>query len=172
MKTVRKVTVKSVVGNLKKLIKAGDISGNQAIMRIMGSVSSLRSVQTTYGDSTGFKGQFEATNLLTGELFSGMEAFLPGIIEDKLVAEFQGREDQEAPLVFACDVFVQVSEGDDDGDYAGYEYSAAPLTEARAADPFAALRGDLPPLPALPNQADAFEEPTAEPKPKAKAKSK
>ena len=119
---VKKIAVKSVCGNIEPPTE------QVAIMRIIGSVSKLEVIETTYGESTKFKGDFLATNLDSGELFRSSVAFLPSIVEGLVANSF---DEENSPLEFAFDIFVSPS---DNGEKK-YQYTAKPLIEAAKSDP-------------------------------------
>lgn len=156
MKLVSKITFKSVVGAPEmQTIEVTDENGNKKpalrgieklYMRIFGIVNDVRTVQSQYGDSIGFRGEIRAINLTTGEEFNSGEVFLPAIGETYVYNAFCSASgvDGFGGLELAFDIGVKPS-----ATPMGYEYTIAPLIENTAPDRLASLAGRLP-APALP----------------------
>lgn len=135
---IRKITVKTVVGDVKKLVHGGTITApNTPIMRVLGHVTALKNGESDFGPWVALLGTFEGTNLLTGETYSASKALLPGIISDLVEAQLQHiqKDDPEASVQFAVDVTVNP----DESVAVGYTYGVKPLIQ-KAADPLEVLR--------------------------------
>jgi len=128
---IKKISVKNVVGDVKKII------GNDetCIMRVIGIVRAMQSGQSDYGDWVKLKGDFQATNLLTGDVYRSPNCFLPEIATDMIAGVFS--EDSEA-LQFGFDISVKPNDTP-----IGYEYNCASLIEADDNDPLQQLVGSV-----------------------------
>lgn len=90
--------------------------------------------------NTRFIGQFEATNLLTGEPGLFAEAFFPGVAES-YVAGFKGGMDGAVSLGFT----ITVEKDNAKNSAQGYKFGVIALVNKDAdADPFKAFRNLLP----------------------------
>lgn len=150
-KIVSKLSVKSVFGNVPtKGVEVTDADGNkktvlradeQNIMRLFGKCEKTKAVNTAFGESTAFIGQFRAINLQTGETFQSTKAFLPPVVAGLLAS---AKTASEGDIEFALDIGVKSC-----NNAHGYEYTVVPLHEPAAADPLEALAKSLPPLPEI-----------------------
>lgn len=142
---IKKLSVKTVVGGKGKLLQlAKTAKGSERIniMRVMGTVSGVRTGTGTYGDWVAFQGIFEATNIETGEVTRGRECFIPPVFENEVLAAYNNLDDG-AELSFAIDVSLRAVRQEVDGEIevTGYEYGVTPLIEAaEEADPLGHLR--------------------------------
>lgn len=135
---IRKITVKTVIGDVKKLVSGGSITENNTpVMRVLGHVTDLKGGQSDFGPWVALLGTFEATNLLTGEVYAASKALLPSIISELVEAQLAHAQkgDTDASLQFAVDVTVCP----DDSVAIGYTYGVIPLIQ-KAADPLDNLR--------------------------------
>lgn len=135
---IRKITTKTVCGDVKKLVHGGTVTAkNTAIMRVLGHVQALKDGESDFGPWVAFIGTFEATNLLTGEVYMSAKALLPGVIADLIEGQLKAvqKDDPEATVQFA----VEVTVSPDESVAIGYTYGVTPLIQ-RAADPLDALR--------------------------------
>lgn len=131
-RSIKKISVKTVVGSMKSVLAAGADGGG--LMRVIGRVTSVKSGESTYGKWTGLLGQFEATNLLSGEVFESSVCLLPDVILNKILVAL---EDVDT-LDFAADIGFRRTDDARDGG-SGYEYYATPLMDD-ASDPLEGLR--------------------------------
>lgn len=116
----------------------------QPLMRVIGLANDTKTGNSTYGAWLSFSGQFEATNILTGEVSRSGNLFLPDVATELL-----------APVVKAAsgiDVMIGFDIGVKPCNNAqGYEYTVTPLTEPSEDDPIARLKASaFSSLPALP----------------------
>lgn len=147
MKLLGKMSVKSVFGKIKPTEKAKDEDGDdilivkeRAIIRVVGIASGKREGSSDFGDYIEFHGQFQATNLETGEVFRSGKLFLPDICTALIAPTLESANAVE----FAFDLGVKHATTP-----IGYEYTAEPLIETGEADQVSLLAGKI--TKALPN---------------------
>lgn len=137
----KKLSPKTVVGDIKKMVKDGTIKSGQAIYRAMGIADSFRSGETNYGPWTAFLGDFEYTNMLTGEVFRGSQAFFDATFTEALMNKMRAADGQA--IEFALECSVDISD-----DYpTGFAYVARPILDG-AHNRLEGLRNRLAALPA------------------------
>ena len=139
MKLVNKISVKTVCGKVKTVVKTRvDADGNQEpfktvepglLMRVAGICTGSDIVSTAYGDSVRFKGEFAATDLATGEIFQGGQLFLPEVAEKFVAATLDSVKNGEnfQGLELAFDIGVEPANTP-----SGYQYTVAPLIQQAA----------------------------------------
>lgn len=137
MNLLGKISVKNVCGKIT--VKKDD--EERPLMQVMGIVTGSMIKSSQYGDSIGFKGQFKATNVETGEVYRSGVCYLPGVASD-LVAGGMGEGVNS--LEFAFGISVKPADNP-----IGYEYIVASLLDVSESDPLEALEGKLN-APALP----------------------
>ena len=142
IKNIRKITPKIVAGSVKDLYKK---SGEVLFMRVYGIATKIFTTETTFGPSTGFKGQFVAVNIITGETFKAPKIYLPDVANDYLVPALE--QDGKKEVQFAFDIGV-VKATSEKSAYE-YEYTVQQLIGTSENDPVALLEKNLPELPAL-----------------------
>jgi len=133
---IKKISPKAICGRIAKP------EGKKAIARIFGIAHGTVTGTTQYGDFTGFKGTFGAINLDTGEEFASAKCFLPDVATDMIAAALA--DEANETIQFAYDVMIDPADTEQ-----GYVFSVKPVIEATHADPLAALKGEMAPLPAL-----------------------
>jgi hypothetical protein len=155
MELLRKITMKGIgwdKGNILELVLPyKDDPKPVPIARIFGVMTDTKTyVDANTGDTgEGLKGQFEATNIKTGEVYTAPVCYLPGAAMDMITAAFSMAKEQDASstVKFAFDVFAKY----DSTAATSYTFGVKPLVEANKIDPLAELReasGNLPALPA------------------------
>jgi hypothetical protein len=160
--TLRKINVKQVWesapdASVKKDFKKIESGKALHVMRVMGEVHGTRTVETQYGESLEFKGMFEAINPVTEEAFRSPNAFLPGIMEDEISADWHAaKENGATSLRFAADVYVSP----DENSATSYVYAHKWLME-RSTDPFADMKSSMPEI-AAPSKTPAIEDKSGE----------
>lgn len=82
-------------------------------------------------------GQFEGTNLETGEIYNSSMLYLPGGIHETLESKFPAGE-KNPPIQFAIQLGTRKA-----SNRAGYEYVAKQIVKDEAADPLASLRNAI-----------------------------
>jgi hypothetical protein len=144
---VRKISMKSLgltKAKLQDIVKESE--GPVVVCRILGVVRKTEVIETEFGESQKFHGDFEAIVSETGEIYRAPVAFVPGAAGDLIGGAPEGS-------AFAFDILVKSST-----QAIGYEYLARPIIEGE--DPLEKLRASLPPL--------LVHEPKAAPKKSAK----
>ena len=155
-KLLSKMSYKTVCGKLNRRdIPEG---GELHVMRVIGQANGFGTGNSDYGVYTFFKGNFQSTNVATGEVFRSGKLFLPQVVEALIVGAFS---DTVKSVDFAFDIFMV----DAPDNNIGYEYSARSLTDVAESDPVAIMERQLaqsaPALPA-PTKAPALPAPAAE----------
>lgn len=157
MKIVNKISVKNVVGDvptkdvkipkMKEGVPAIDNKGEviyetvqrgikQDVMRVFGQCDKIKLGNTQYGETVEFIGNFEATDILTGEIYRGSRLFLPPVLTDMLRAEVVAAG--ETGVQFAFDIGI-----DSANNAHGYQYTITPLTAPSVSDPLAQMKAAL-----------------------------
>jgi hypothetical protein len=148
MAQVKKLSVATVYGaiDLEKLIaasKTGD--GSMKLMQVIGNAIGKKSGQSSYGDWTALMGQFQATNLETGEVSEAAQLFLPEVALTPLLVAMAAPEARgvEFALVLSARYVKQAKPGG-----VPYEYTWEPLLPPDANDPITRIKARLAALPA------------------------
>jgi len=132
---VRKISAKSVCGKVEKPKKA------TPLFTVIGIASKTKSGQSDFGPWTSLLGQFEATNIDTGELFIAPACFLPEPLNSMIAASLEETDDEgkqvNRSVQFAVEVGYKPNET-----AIGYEYTTKEIVESDQADPLAALRAE------------------------------
>ena len=138
---IRKISAKTVCGKVSKPEKAN------RLFTVMGIATRVKTGEGPYGPFAGLVGQFEATNIETGEVFQAPQCYLPEPLNTMLTEALQetvtekdddGNEKQvrvNESVQFAVEVGVKPSDAP-----IGYEYTTKEIVKAETADPLAALR--------------------------------
>lgn len=118
----------------------------RSLYRIWGVADSVRHGDSTYGQWTGFIGNFSAIRFSDSQLFKAPEAFLQGasetLLEDALAKA--KKDDPSASVTFAFDIGVRPSAkwiAEDKGN--SYEYTIKTVLESQQHDPLAALTEEV-----------------------------
>lgn len=146
VRRVAKISMKTVVGDIKKLILSGQLADGETypLMRVRGQVGKMTSGTGDYGTWVAFRGVVEATNLITGEIVASNKVFLPDVVSDEMAMALQNAEDG-AFLQFSYDILVNV-----DHDLPTlYQYSVDSHFQNGGTDPLALIREKEPELPRL-----------------------
>jgi hypothetical protein len=162
MKIVAKISIKSVIGSVptrdvsipkmhngavvldkndQPVMETVQRGIKQELMRVFGTANKAKGVNTNFGESIEFGGNFEATNLLTGEIYRGTRMFLPSLVSDMLYEQVKQADGQD--VQFAFDIGADSANTPN-----GYQYTITPLIAVAATDPLTLLKQSLN-LPAL-----------------------
>jgi hypothetical protein len=114
---VNKITVKDVCGG-----KVPRITEETPLMRVIGFAQGLKTGESTFGEWVALLGQFKATNLMTGEIYSSAKCILPDIAQEGIVAALQSGAAKT--VEFALDIIAIPAETP-----TGYQYVAQPLLD-------------------------------------------
>lgn len=145
MKLLKKVSIATVVGKVPtQVVEVANAAGEvekvkrgieQGLMRVIGLATEVITGNSTYGAWTGFKGQFQATNILTGEIYRGSQVFLPDTVTDLLAPVVKSSENG---VEFAFDIGAKPA-----NNVIGYEYTINHLMKVEENDPLNALSARL-----------------------------
>lgn len=139
---VKKISVKSIFGDVKAALKKGTIQDGTAIIRVIGIASGTKTGNTQFGDWTALLGQFKGTNLVTGEQFTSGKCFLPESAMELIVPVVVAGNTAE----FAVDIGVK----ENDSLAIGYEYTVTPLIQQGSTDAMERLESAVAETAALP----------------------
>lgn len=143
MALIKKLSVKTVVGNVKKMVASDEIKEPTAIMRIFGVATRAQVGEGDNGPWVAFIGQFKAINLLDGTEYTSGKAFLPDVASDLLEGALAGDGAQGAE--FGFDVLVVP----DESSATGYIYQAESLIKPTEDDTLSRLEKTVTPPAAL-----------------------
>lgn len=145
-KLLKKLTIKDCVGG-KPAILAAAITGKAkaddklgraiAILQVLGQVTGFVPGESDMGAYVKLKGMFQATNLLTGEVFDNLStAILPDVIADLAVAVIKGGAE-------AANFAVEIDVHYDEAAATMYVYSVRSLLKAAPAAPLLGIMAQL-----------------------------
>ena len=144
---LKKISLRTVFGSKSDIqeLVLRDRQAEHLLMRIIGFANGTREAKSReVGDdgekitSVGLVGEFEATNLQTGEVFSSAVAWLPQMAVDAVAGQL-GDEDAQR-VGFAFDIGVKYAEQS----ATSYEFIVKPCVEMKESDAMAELRSKLP----------------------------
>jgi len=140
MALIKKISVKTVAGNIKKLIAAQPEGEEKPVpfMRVYGVATRVETGESDYGVWKAFIGQFKAVNLLDGVEYSSGKLFLPDVAGDLLEGALGASETSSVEFGFDL-IAVPDTESN-----VGYVYQAEPLIEPAKDDTFSRLEKSLP----------------------------
>lgn len=146
----RKLSPKTIMGDLKRTaaeMRVADFTGTKPLYRVIGSAHGVKTGSSDFGPFVAFLGSFEATRYDTGETFVGGQCFVPKAVEDMLLASLHAgkKKDENSGIEFGIEIGLKLSDT-----AIGYEFTVTNLIKTKNADPLAALRAQLKPLPRLP----------------------
>lgn len=132
---VRKISAKSICGKIEVPEKA------TALFTVIGIANGLKVGMSNYGEWTALTGQFEATNIETGEVSTAPQVFLPEPWSGMIAAKVRtpDSETKTNGVRFALEIGVEPSDVP-----RGYEFTGKELVKLDVADPLEALRDALP----------------------------
>lgn len=155
----KRISVGEMLGNMKERRQIAEQYNGQPVVRIVGMAfaSTVQDKEDDNGNikrNVKFKGSAKATNLITGNVVTSTNTFLPGAASDILEeALAQGEKGTVVKYAFDISLVEDVSSA------VGYVYEVKSLIEPdEKNDPFAALEKGLPktkPQPMLENKAEA-----------------
>jgi len=141
-KLVKKITVKAVLGSPGARRDLVPEKGHKNIMRVIGIATGLERGETQYGEFSKILGRFEATNLITGEVFHSGCLIMPEIVNTATAAAVEMAE-RGAAVKFAFDIGIQ--KPTDPESTVSYEWTAEPLMDGLG-DELAEMKKSLPAL--------------------------
>jgi hypothetical protein len=141
---LRKITIKSVLGSK---FEPEDVNLKEKrsvkLLRVYGVIAKTRAEASDLGPFVRFLGEFEAVNLLTGEMFSAPACILPKFLEDQLAPAC---EPDKMPVTFAVEIGAVYNKDVP----TKFMYTAQPLVETVSSAPMKQLKEQLSKL-ALPS---------------------
>lgn len=137
-KLVGKISVRHVFGSKGEILSVvmQDKEVSHKLMRVVGIASDIKTGEGDNGPWTGLKGQFKATNLVTGEVFQSGQCFLPGVASDMVEGALKSGA---SAVEFGFDISVVF----DENSATSYVYYAEPLFDTAENDPVALLSARL-----------------------------
>ena len=137
MSLVKKISAKTVCGNVKALVKDLETGQKLAIMEVIGLVrpgaAGIQTGETDNGVWTAFKGGFEAINLVTGESYMAGKLFLPDVAQDLILQTVENAE-HDVQIHFLIGV------REDETSAPGYTYYAEPMMKASESNPLEQIK--------------------------------
>lgn len=137
---IKKLSAATIYGkiDLKKLLAAPD--ERLELFTVLGLAVGQKSGMSAYGEWTALMGQFEATNVETGETFAGAQLFLPDValVPLQVALSAEGSRGVE----FAIKISAKYAKSDKAGG-AAYEYTWEPLLPPDNNDPVTRLKARL-----------------------------
>jgi len=132
----KKLSVAKIYGkiNVRKLPEDGSVVN---LFNVIGVAVGTKSGTSDFGDWTGLVGQFEATNLETGEKFASANLFLPDVAQGLIEAQLANSENHQVQFAFVIGAKA------DESSSVGYTYTAQPVLPPDAKDPLADLRASV-----------------------------
>ena len=130
---IRKISAKSVCGKVEKPKKA------TPLFIVFGIASKTKAGNSDFGPWTALLGQFEATNLETGEVFQAPQCFLPEPMNSLIATQLEATDEEGNREVNSVQFSVEVGVKPNETPI-GYEYTTKTVVKSDEADPLAALR--------------------------------
>ena len=132
----KKISTAKIYGkiNVRKLPEDGSVLN---LYTVIGVAIGVKSGTSDFGDWKALVGQFEATNMETGERLSSANCFLPDVAQGLVEAQLAHEGTQHVEFAFVIGAKA------DEGSPVGYSYTAQPVLAPDAKDPLAELRGSL-----------------------------
>ena len=151
MNLLKKITLKVISSvDLEKTAKEMKEKEKRALVRVYGIVNSHDLGSTQYGDFLRFKGNFEAVDLATGDVYRSGQAILPQVAEDLLHAALVAAGGES--VQFGFELGIKESKNSK----TGYELTASPLIKESPNDPLALMREQIGlPAPEAPKEPEA-----------------
>lgn len=147
MKYVKKLSIKTVCGRPE--FEKGSEDGTEVkLMQIFGQATGTKGGTSTYGDWECLLGNFEATNMETGETYRAAQLFMPDVAHEPIAQAVKLTDNG------SVDFAVEIVALKDSESSVGYVYSMKPLIQAAESDPLTALREKAMKQLAAPAKAD------------------
>ena len=132
MALVKKISAKTIIGNVKALAKSMEDGDVKDLFNCYGRASGFKTDTSDFGVWTALTGNFEAVDLRTGEEIQAPLIFLVEPLLGMILAQLANSESVD----FACMISIVAR----DELPTGYEYKVTPLTEIKRTDELEALR--------------------------------
>ena len=139
---LKKISAKQVVGNVKKVVADSlkNDGDKMDLYNVIGIATGVKTGETDYGPWIAFTGQFEATNIETGEVFQSGKCHMPEPLDQMIHDVIVQKDTDGNPAVESVQFAYTVGVKRRDDLQVGYEYTLREIVSADAADPLAALR--------------------------------
>lgn len=134
---IKKISVASMIGIVKVMIREGKIIDGQDILRVVGEATKYNTGENDYGPWVEFRGTFRAVNLLTGQKNGSGRLFLPEIAGDMLEGVLSDKACTN--VAFGFDIGIVF----DDKSGPGYIYKATPLIAPEENDPLTMMENKI-----------------------------
>lgn len=135
---VKKLSLKAIVGRVD-VKKLHEDNKEVDLFNIGGTCTGTKTGNSQYGEWNAFTGTFGAIRLDDGEVFRGVQLFLPEIAEAFVLPTVM--ESKGQPVEFAFIIGVKPAFKQDGS--ATYEYTVKPIQVAEVADPLDSMMGLL-----------------------------
>lgn len=143
---VAKISAKDLLGPVAKVVKENITVGERKdVFGVAGMCDAIEEGTGTYGEWARFKGEFQAVNYLTAEVFRSEATHVPSVLESVLLRDLQSMRDTvkelkhstvtalTGPIEFAFTVAIERLEDEDNGAIS-YKYICTPKTELKQND--------------------------------------
>ena len=130
-----------LIGDIETMAAKGELVSGQALYRAIGVVDGIRTGHSTYGEWVGFTGDFEMTDMLTGEVYQGSQFFPDASVTEAIVNKLKMVEGSTVEIALECCIDVDPSLP------TGYAYVSRPIIE-NGANRLESLRQRMAALPA------------------------
>lgn len=127
---VSKITIKSIKAQPKK----HSVEQDTLLATLYGRCQDKKAGSSDFGEFIRFKGEFEAVNAESGDVFKSNEMIVPRILEGLLDNAITA--DENASVDFAMEIWAEANEAS----ITGYSYTVKPLTEPQESDALQELR--------------------------------
>lgn len=129
---ISKISTKSVEANLTEA-KSEVLD----LFLVYGIATGVEKIETSYGDSDKFTGQFEAVNKESGEVFVSGQLFLPTAVSKLLAGQLNGasKGQETVGVQFSYSIGTKPSKSQ-----IGYEYTVKEEVESDGVDNLSQLR--------------------------------
>lgn len=148
MKLVKKLSAKTICGNVKADVKKlGEGWKQKELFRVVGIANGLKTGDGEHGPWSAGVGTFKAVNSETGEEFRSAVLFLPDVAQDLVIAAVQAAEGD-------VNIGFVIGIQEDANSVTGYVYTATPLFKPAEDDPIARLESQIAGQLEAPKQAE------------------
>ncbi len=120
---LKKISIKGVAG--KPEFTGEDDKESVLVMRIIGIATGVKTVVTTFGESTGLRGSFRAYDN-SGKEYQAPIAWLPDVVIDTVTAAMSMTGNELPAVQFGFDIYAVK----DDKSNIGYVYNCVPIVDS------------------------------------------
>lgn len=139
----KKLSARAIIGSaveLKKMALAIPADGGSVpLFRLVGLVSRVRTVESSYGESFGLRGEFQATRTSDGAKFASMEVFLPDFATQLVLGAFNAAKIAAGKDDVTVQISLDIGLKRRDDIAIGYEYTAEPVVPLVTSSPLQML---------------------------------